>query len=163
MYQEKEGETGKLAERNNLEVPTATSTQRWDCNEKGGRVPEDFDQDHFHRIRAQRDETSTSASVADGKQNERPVSPGTLALLCDERDSLFLEEGLQSGMIDQTQSTRHDSTKMYAEQERIILTNFHDFLSKLISLTGVIAEGEFLTSISTEYASPYGFSSDPTM
>lgn len=148
MYPEKEDKIGKPVERNDLEDPFATSTQRWDCNEKDGSVPKDIAQDHFHRTRAQSNETSSSASVVDNKQYERAMSPGTLALLCDERDSLFLEDGLQKGMTYQTQSTsnslhRRGSTEIYAEQEKLILTNFRDFLSKLVSLSGGSTEGEF--------------------
>ncbi|KAK4768958.1 hypothetical protein SAY86_027108 [Trapa natans] len=136
-----EDEISKQAENYYLRARVATSTQRQDCNEKGACLPEEIAQYHFRRTQAQRDETSSSSSVVDDKWYERPTSPATLALLCDERDSFFLGEGLQNGMAYQLHSTsksayRDGPTEVYAEQEKCVLTNFRDFLSKLVSMSG---------------------------
>ncbi|KAK4792505.1 hypothetical protein SAY86_022940 [Trapa natans] len=134
-----EDEISKPAEMNSLRAPIATSTQKQDCNERDICLSEEIAQDHFCMSQAQRYETSSSVSILDDKQYERPTSPATLALLCDERDSLFVEEGLQKGMACQPLSTsngvyRYGSIEVYAEQEKLVLTNFHDFLSNLVIL-----------------------------
>lgn len=71
-------------------------------------------------------------------ENARPISPGTLALLCDERDTMFMS----SGPVDEVASCSKDTnqkssseqgfTEVYAEQERVVLTRFWDYLNKLI-------------------------------
>ncbi|OWM86615.1 hypothetical protein CDL15_Pgr015650 [Punica granatum] len=143
-HAEKERKFGEPAERNDLKLPVSEPSQRTDCSQKDGGISGD----HFCRIGSQRDETSSSASDVDNKQNERPMSPGTLALLCDERDSLFLEEGLQEGTTERTRITSNNSYRcdstIYAEQEKLVLTNFCDFLTKLISLTGGSTDGTAL-------------------
>jgi hypothetical protein len=60
---------------------------------------------------------------------KRPLSPGTLALMCDEQDTMFdapadvASTGVGTGV-----------TETYTEQERIVLTKFRDCLNKLITL-----------------------------
>ncbi|KAK1365377.1 CRC domain-containing protein [Heracleum sosnowskyi] len=81
------------------------------------------------------DESSSDGVDA---SNGRPMSPGTLALMCDEQDTMFAASesgtmghgGNTSSQLPQDQCM----TETYAEQERIILTNFRDCLNKLITL-----------------------------
>lgn len=69
----------------------------------------------------------------------RPMSPGTLALMCDERDTMFMGAGLADGSAGHdcnTSSHMPDKSvsEVYIEQERIVLTKFRDCLNKLITL-----------------------------
>lgn len=69
-----------------------------------------------------------------------PVSPSTLALMCDEQDALFTAATSSNGLAEPNTlfaSKRPDEprlTETYAEQERIILAKFRDCLNKLITL-----------------------------
>ncbi|XP_074382969.1 protein tesmin/TSO1-like CXC 5 [Apium graveolens] len=83
----------------------------------------------------------------------RPMSPGTLALMCDEQDTMFASS--QSGVMGHGGTTSSQllqdqcMTEIYAEQERTILTNFRDCLNKLITL-GQIKERKLFPMAQTE-------------
>ncbi|KAM7509533.1 hypothetical protein LguiA_019986 [Lonicera macranthoides] len=61
---------------------------------------------------------------------ERPLSPGTLALMCDEQDTMFSVAASPNGLT----GPDRGMTEAYADQERIVLTKFRDCLNKLITL-----------------------------
>ncbi|KAL2517711.1 Protein tesmin/TSO1-like CXC 5 [Abeliophyllum distichum] len=91
-----------------------------------------------------RDQASFSESAGGDFQNERPVSPGTLALLCDEKDLTFTEVDSPSrilGSNSRPTMNLHGPDNLYAEQERLVLTRFCGFLNKLIT-RGNIKETE---------------------
>lgn len=98
----------------------------------------------------QADKDGSSGSVSDGGdvQNSRPMSPGTLALMCDEQDKMFMAAGPQNEITTNNQSTTQSSsqeigcTEVYEEQERIVLTGFRDFLNLLITRGSI--KGELL-------------------
>ncbi|CAN0901557.1 Protein tesmin/TSO1-like CXC 5 [Linum grandiflorum] len=86
----------------------------------------------------------------------RPMSPGTLALMCDEQDTTFMEAaspneltGNGGGNTTLQLSNRQDVTETYAEQERVVLTKFRDCLNKLIRI-GEIKETKCSSSARTE-------------
>lgn len=72
-------------------------------------------------------------------QNGRLMSPGTLALMCDEQDSIFMVRGSPDGVVGSSQiptvksSHGQACTEVYVEQERLVLTKFWDFLNRLIT------------------------------
>ncbi|XP_058114188.1 protein tesmin/TSO1-like CXC 5 isoform X2 [Magnolia sinica] len=73
-------------------------------------------------------------------QKGMPMSPGTLALMCDEQDTLFNTLASPSGSAGHGRGTSLCSqyssqgiTKIYAEQERLILTELRECLLKLIA------------------------------
>ena len=72
-------------------------------------------------------------------QNGRPMSPGTLALMCDELGSIFMGRGSPDGIVSNSQNPAVKSshgqayTEVYAEQERLVLTKFWNFLNRLIT------------------------------
>jgi hypothetical protein len=76
------------------------------------------------------------------------MSPGTLALMCDEQDKMFMAAGPQNEITTNNQSTTQNSsqeigcTEVYEEQERIALTGFRDFLNLLITRGSI--KGELL-------------------
>ncbi|KAH7850555.1 hypothetical protein Vadar_034795 [Vaccinium darrowii] len=81
------------------------------------------------------------SNSADGAylSNARPMSPGTRALLCDERDTMFMasaspEQLMSQGCNKTSSQLCHGMTDVYAEQERVVLMKFRDCLNRLITL-----------------------------
>lgn len=64
------------------------------------------------------------AEREEASRGERPMSPGTLALMCDEKDPLLTAPS----------SPSHDVDPLYVDQERVILSEFRDCLRRIISL-----------------------------
>ncbi|KAL3625475.1 hypothetical protein CASFOL_030929 [Castilleja foliolosa] len=94
-------------------------------------------------------ETKPEESGSDGVDvsKGRPMSPSTLALMCDEQDMMFTSAASSSGLADDNNvsSQLRDEqgvTETYAEQERIVLTKFRDCLNRLITL-GEIKETKY--------------------
>ncbi|XP_050366416.1 protein tesmin/TSO1-like CXC 6 [Argentina anserina] len=94
-----------------------------------------------HLVMNQSDKDGGSGSGSDGGdvQNSRPMSPGTLALMCDEDDKMFMAAELPNGNTTNSQSTTQNQsqeigcTEVYEEQERVVLSGFRDFLNVLIT------------------------------
>ncbi|XP_044471441.1 protein tesmin/TSO1-like CXC 5 [Mangifera indica] len=90
------------------------------------------------------DSNSDSADMLKG----RPMSPGTLALMCDEQDTTFMGASSPSrlaghGCNSSTQLCYGQGiTEVYAEQERIVLMKFRDCLNRLITF-GEIKETKY--------------------
>ncbi|XP_028806543.1 protein tesmin/TSO1-like CXC 5 isoform X2 [Neltuma alba] len=88
------------------------------------------------KIGGQGDSSSDGAHVSKG----RPMSPGTLALMCDEQDAMFMTAPPPSGLIAHADNTSSQSgcgqgmTEAHAEQERAVLTKFRDFLNRVITM-----------------------------
>lgn len=80
----------------------------------------------------------------------RPMSPGTLALMCDEQDTMFMAASSPNGSIGHGCSISSQlphgqgMTEIYAEQERIVLTKFRDCLNRLITFGEI--KGKFISS-----------------
>lgn len=67
------------------------------------------------------------------------MSPGTLALMCDERDTMFMGASPANGLAGHGCNTSShvpdkSASEVYVEQEKIVLTKFRDCLNKLITL-----------------------------
>ncbi|XP_022749829.1 protein tesmin/TSO1-like CXC 5 [Durio zibethinus] len=103
------------------------------------------------------DSSSDGADMAEG----RPMSPGTLALMCDEQDAMFMATASPNGIMDHDCSTSSHlpygkgMTEIYAEQERIVLTKFRDCLNRLITF-GEIKETQCSSLARTEIGSQRG-------
>ncbi|EOA18775.1 hypothetical protein CARUB_v10007372mg [Capsella rubella] len=87
---------------------------------------------------SQADKSGPEDSNSDGvdASKAKPLSPATLALMCDEQDTIFMVAAASPnrsvdpggcGTNSQSQS------EIYAEQERVVLTRFRDCLSRVIS------------------------------
>ncbi|XP_024634048.1 protein tesmin/TSO1-like CXC 5 [Medicago truncatula] len=103
-------------------------------------------QDSRNVVRAS--ENHANKDVADAVDidiHNRPLSPETLKLMCDELDEMFFGNGSANGVaIDnayqnmiQKSSNSDGYTAVYAEQERLILTKFRDVLGELIILGSI--------------------------
>ena len=96
----------------------------------------------------QSDRNSSSGSGSDGGDmpNSRPMSPGTLALMCDEQDKTFMAAELPNGItissqsVTQNQSQEIGCTEVYEEQEKVVLSGFRDFLNLLITRGSIKGE-----------------------
>ncbi|CAH2077631.1 unnamed protein product [Thlaspi arvense] len=78
------------------------------------------------------DSNSDGADASKGK----PLSPATLALMCDEQDTIFMvASATPNGSVDPggCGTNSQGQSEIYAEQERVVLTKFRDCLSRLIS------------------------------
>ena len=89
----------------------------------------------------QTEKISPDNSSSDGADvpKGRPMSPGTLALMCDEQDT-FMTAASPMGTMAHGCNTSSQfpygqgMTEVYAEQERIVLTKFRDFLNRVITM-----------------------------
>lgn len=93
------------------------------------------------------DNTKPDLDISDALE-KRPMSPGTLALMCDEQDTMFLAvpspNGLMGTGVSNSLSSKGERvTKVYMEQERLVLTTVRDCLNKLITV-GEIKGQSFL-------------------
>ncbi|XP_057799544.1 protein tesmin/TSO1-like CXC 6 [Salvia miltiorrhiza] len=86
-----------------------------------------------------RDRTSLCESDGSDIQNGRPLSPGTLALMCDEQDATFMAANAPSTVTESNTRTQLKSesalgpNQLYVEQERLVLTRLRCFLNRLIT------------------------------
>lgn len=85
------------------------------------------------------------ADGVDINNYNRPLSPETLALMCDEQDGMFLGNSSENGVacnsncqnMIQKSSNSDGCTDVYGEQERLVLTKFWDVLRGLITLGSI--------------------------
>ncbi|XP_064951970.1 protein tesmin/TSO1-like CXC 5 isoform X1 [Musa acuminata AAA Group] len=100
------------------------------------------------------DKTNTEESGSDsgdGQKGERSMSPGTLALMCDEQDTIFMASRA-TGTAPRS-SNDQSMSEVYAEQERCVLMEFRDYLHKLVTY-GRMKEEKY-SSMSAKYETPY--------
>ncbi|GMN50555.1 hypothetical protein TIFTF001_019708 [Ficus carica] len=102
----------------------------------------------------QGDKTGPDDSGSDGADlpKGRPMSPETLALMCDEQDTMFMAAASPSGTGHGCNiSSQQGTTEVYEEQERIVLSKFRDCLKMLIALGEI--KGKFISFKKTKCSS----------
>lgn len=67
----------------------------------------------------------------DEHKAQRPMSPGTLALMCDEQDTMFMTS--QNASTTLTYRSDQNISEVCAEQERCVLMEFRDYLRKIVT------------------------------
>ncbi|KAL6556618.1 hypothetical protein OROGR_005906 [Orobanche gracilis] len=78
-----------------------------------------------------------------GIHNGRPLSPATLALMCDEQDTTFMAAEAPSPITESNPSTNVESVsasgvdQLYVEQERLVLIRFRNFLNRVITSASI--------------------------
>ncbi|KAF6164427.1 hypothetical protein GIB67_025253 [Kingdonia uniflora] len=90
--------------------------------------------DHCSSRTQASDKTNTIDSKSDGSDEQKgvPMSPETLALMCDEQDTVFISDTLSpNGRLDAGQG--QSMPELYVEQERLVLTGFRDYLRRLVT------------------------------
>lgn len=122
-----------------METSLASLTQEKLPSQKEGDVEKSIAYDCSSAY--QTDKISSNNSSSDGADvpKGRPMSPGTLALMCDEQDTMFMRAAspIRSTSACNTSSQfshGQEMTEIYAEQERIVLTKFRDFLNRVITM-----------------------------
>ncbi|KAJ6957853.1 protein tesmin/TSO1-like CXC 5 [Populus alba x Populus x berolinensis] len=97
------------------------------------------------------DSSSDGADMPKG----RPMSPGTLELMCDEQDTMLMAAASPNGLMGRGCNTSSQlpcgqgMAEAHAEQERIVLTKFRDCLNRLITF-GEIKETKCSSLARTE-------------
>ncbi|XVF35465.1 hypothetical protein REPUB_Repub18cG0148300 [Reevesia pubescens] len=120
-------------------IETISSGQVHELSQKGNGVQNGATDDCSSEDQGDADRSGNSGAYEDDVQNRRPLSPGILALMCDEEDAMFMAAGSpnavadHSGNITKKLSNGHECTEVYAEQERLVLTRFRGFLNQLIA------------------------------
>ncbi|XP_022732045.1 protein tesmin/TSO1-like CXC 5 [Durio zibethinus] len=121
------------------ETSLASSTQdRWQSHKDSDAVKTTADDCSSAN---QADKAGPEDSSSDGADmpKGRPMSPGTLALMCDEQDTMFMAAASPNGIMGHGCSTSSQlpygqgMTEIYEEQERVVLTKFRDSLNRLIT------------------------------
>ncbi|XP_010541189.1 PREDICTED: protein tesmin/TSO1-like CXC 5 [Tarenaya hassleriana] len=125
----------------------------------------------------QADKSRAEDSNSDGTDASkgRPLSPATLALMCDEQDTMFMVAASPKGSVDPSCGTTSEllangqgQSEIYGEQERIVLTKFRDCLNRLISY-GELKESNCSSLARTHIDSPaaveteIGFHQEPVV
>ncbi|CAK9136396.1 unnamed protein product [Ilex paraguariensis] len=94
-------------------------------------------------IQADRVQMDACESDGDDIQNGRAISPGMLALMRDEQESMFAVVGSSAGVAGCCEKTTmmppsmQGFNEVHPEQERIVLTTFWNFLSRLITCRSI--------------------------
>lgn len=133
---EKRGKMDRQTER--VSIENSISQESKD-GKKGHDSQKAVPDDCPSRNQVDRDGSGDSRSDGGDMDTGRPMSPGTLALMCDEQDMPFMVAGSQNGVAGHGQSTTqkssngHGFSELYAEQERLVLTRLWDFLNRLIT------------------------------
>ncbi|KAK4274286.1 hypothetical protein QN277_017532 [Acacia crassicarpa] len=156
-YAESRGRVDQQMGMKKSETSVASSAELLQDNNKEVHKP--VVDDHAKKNGAERSGTSDSGSEGVDIQNyRRPLSPGTLALMCDEQDEIFLSNSAANAVVCNDQKMIHKSSNsdvymdIYGEQERLVLTRFWDVLRGLIT-RGSIREAMCFPSANKEVGS----------
>ncbi|KAL1325751.1 hypothetical protein AAHE18_13G182600 [Arachis hypogaea] len=140
------------------ETSLASSTQQQLPSQKGTNVEKATSGDCSSENRIDKVSPDNSSSDGVGVLKGRPMSPGTLALMCDEHDTMFMTAVSPSEPISHTCNISSQlpcgqkMTELYAEQEKIVLTKFRDFLNRVITM-GEINETKYSSLARSELES----------
>lgn len=80
----------------------------------------------------QADRSGPEDSNSDGSKG-RSLSPETLALMCDEEDTMLMVTASPNCSVEPTSQLQNGQDQAYAEQEKVVLTRFRDCLNRIIS------------------------------
>ncbi|KAE8735388.1 Protein tesmin/TSO1-like CXC 5 [Hibiscus syriacus] len=118
--------------KDQTENSLASSTQDRLQNHKDSDAEKTMADDCSSASPADRAGHEDSCSDGADTPKQRPMSPETLALMCDEEDAMFVEAP-SNGVMGHGCSSSSQTTEIYAEEERMVLTKFRDCLNRLIT------------------------------
>ncbi|KAJ6823374.1 protein tesmin/TSO1-like CXC 5 isoform X1 [Iris pallida] len=145
-------EEKKLAEMDHMDNSLASSSHDRDEIQKLPDVQKVSADDRSSSNHADKTCTEESDSdCVDGKKGGRPMSPGTLALMCDEQDTIFMSS--RNPSASPRLVNNQSIPEVYVEQERSVLTAFLDSLLKLINC-GRMRESKFSSMMAMNSESP---------
>ncbi|KAK4479154.1 hypothetical protein RD792_014665 [Penstemon davidsonii] len=138
MLAEERNAAEKRAE-DSRETSVASSTQDKSQSEKQSVVQKSLTNDPLSDNQTEKTKLDESSSDGADVSKSRPMSPSTLALMCDEQDTMFNNAASSNGLEahnNVSSQVPHEKrlNEAYAEQERIVLTKFRDCLNRLITL-----------------------------
>jgi hypothetical protein len=107
-----------------------TLTEKRLANQKETSVASSV-QDQGH-VNNKAEKSGLVDSNADGSKG-RSLSPETLALMCDERDTMLMVAASPNCSVEPTSQLPNGQDQVYAEQEKVVLTKFRDCLNRIIS------------------------------
>uniref|UniRef100_A0A2C9W758 CRC domain-containing protein n=1 Tax=Manihot esculenta TaxID=3983 RepID=A0A2C9W758_MANES len=134
------GKMDRQPERENnhsFESNSASSTQGRGDSGHGNYARRTLSDDCMDRRKTGRESNDAPGNRVD-LENGRPASP-EIDLMCHEQEIVFMEAAspIRMGVLSQNKtqisSNGHECSDVYAEQERLILTRFQNFLSSLIA------------------------------
>ncbi|XP_062206937.1 protein tesmin/TSO1-like CXC 6 isoform X2 [Phragmites australis] len=147
VVSEKEDERGRKKEDNKGGSLASTNHDREENNQDPDKKASVDDRSNGapHTDKALLEESRPNC--ADDQKSNRPMSPGTLALMCDEQDTMFTTS--QNVVAQQTVAVNENQSELYAEQERCVLTEFRECLRKLVTC-GRMKEERYTMAIKSE-------------
>ncbi|ESQ54344.1 hypothetical protein EUTSA_v10024708mg [Eutrema salsugineum] len=119
--------------KDQTETSLATSAQD---QPQGNKDAADVEMVAADENQADKSVTEDPSSNGADPSKAKPLSPATLALMCDEQDTIFMVAAASpNGSVDPggCGTNSQGQSEVYAEQERVVLTKFRDCLSRLIS------------------------------
>lgn len=122
-----------------IETSLASSSQDRLQNQKGSDVVKALADDRSSGNQADKIGTDDSNSDGGDLPKGRPMSPGTLALMCDEQDAMFMATASPNGLMGQSCNTSsqaphgHSMNEVSVVKERVVMTKFRDCLTRLIT------------------------------
>ncbi|XP_038700945.1 protein tesmin/TSO1-like CXC 5 isoform X1 [Tripterygium wilfordii] len=141
---EKRGKMDEKTEgQQNTRTFSASPIQESEDGLEGHGVHKTLPENRLSGDQAARDKCSNGGADEGDLQNKRPMSPGTLALMCDEPDTIFTRAASPTTVAEHCQNKTqklyngHESSEVYVEQERLILTRFRDVLHRLITFGSI--------------------------
>ncbi|XP_057958202.1 protein tesmin/TSO1-like CXC 5 isoform X2 [Malania oleifera] len=135
--------TGKRGERDEDRKSIASSPEESKDIQKEDDVRKAVCDDRLNGPSADGVQAGNSGLAKSDVQCGRPLSPGTLSLMCDEQDTILMMAASPNGVVRRSQNTTLKSspgeglTDAYADQERLVLTRFRDFLDRLITCASI--------------------------
>ncbi|OUZ99985.1 CRC domain [Macleaya cordata] len=139
----------KEAEREEqTESVFASSTQHKEAKQNEPDAQKAMADDRSSGNQADKMGMDDTGSDGSDMQKRRPMSPGTLALMCDEQDTMFMARASPNGGLGHGRDSPlhlpygQGMTEVYAEQERLVLTTFRDSLRRLVT-SGTIKEKQY--------------------
>uniref|UniRef100_A0A7N0ZXM7 CRC domain-containing protein n=1 Tax=Kalanchoe fedtschenkoi TaxID=63787 RepID=A0A7N0ZXM7_KALFE len=144
-YSAQENAPAHKATERRIVIPTPNQNIPRTHNEAAAENPTTSDNSGAISLNNDKPDCSRPDSV---DMLDRPLSPGTLALMCDEHDELFVANATpnrltgQSGHLGLQLPNGYEMTEVYAEQEKVVLSKLRDTLNRLIYF-GEIKERKF--------------------
>lgn len=132
MFLDQRKETENRVE-DKTETSLASSAQD---HSQGKKDAADAEMVEADENQADKDGPENSISNGADASKGKPLSPATLALMCDEQDTIFMVAASSpNGSVDPggCRANPQGQSEIYAEQERVVLTKFRDCLSRLIT------------------------------
>ncbi|KAI4337483.1 hypothetical protein L6164_015894 [Bauhinia variegata] len=133
-------ETGKLDQEKGTENYEASITSSAQVQKDNTEDYKPLSDDRFDLNEADVGEINDSGpDGVEPYKYSRPLSPATLALMCDEQDETFLADDSANRVacggqhVSQKSSNADGYTHVYEQQERLVLTRFWDVLRGLIT------------------------------